>query len=475
MYLRNINPIVKVSHGPSTGLLVESAACDVEGLSKETLCLLFSIYHFAITSMTDSERRDIVGESWKEVHKSYHDATRLLLIGCNLYQTTSLTVLQAYSLLLVSVRFDYNPHTFWILSGIAMRLAQRMGLHSQDERQLAPFDVQMRRRIWWTVLLTDSFAAQQAGTTVSTIPLDAWNAPQPLNVDDEDIWPGMIQPPVEKRGATSMMMFLIRLEISVYRMKLGQTADWKDSQQRDAAFQSLEDRIETTYLRYCDVTDPSHYLVLVGSRAALLNARLRSRLSRLKAGDTIAIDSKETFKLALKLLDYDAAMRSSLIISRYTWQWQSFFSWEPLIFTLKELCQATPPEGDANAWEKIEKVVVGHPNILELNRPIEVAIGRLTLRAWELSQRRSSVAMLEPGFISYLRGSLQRRKDSTKNTLDTATLQRDSEVMAATQVPSAMPEFDTEGTIRWENFDGDIDWSFWDELMRSPEIGHVGS
>lgn len=479
VYLRNIDPIIKFVHGPSTTALLETTVSNPASLSKEAECLLFSIYHFAVTSMEAKERLEMLGSSWTDVQKKYHDATRQALIGCSFYQTTSLTVLQAYTLLLISVRFRYNPHTFWILCGIAVRLAQRMGLHSEDEQHLNPFDVQIRRRVWWHILLTDNFAAQQAGTTVATIPADLWDAPRPLNIDDSDLWPNMTESPREKNAATDMMIFLVRVEITSFRAKLSTTWERLTPEGLEAALKQLEDTVEGKYLRYCDVTDPAHYLIMVGTRAAMLNARLRTRLSRMKAGTATTAERKEIFSLALKILDHDVALTSSPLTARYSWQWQAFFSWEPLICALKEMCQEQEPMQLDTAWEKIERVFAGHPNILTPSRSIEVALGRLTLRAWELTLQRSSGSRAEPACVAALKEAFKKRiashrsPGSAKTPANIATARTNFATAPLTQDAKAVNDPLAIDSAMWEDqgIDGaDIDWKFWDDLIRNSEV-----
>ncbi len=180
----------------------------------------------------------------------------------------------------------------------------------------------------------DNFAAQHAGTTVATIPADSWNAPRPLNVDDNDIWPGMTEPPKAKQAATDMIAPLARLELTVYKAKMSRTSGQSPGA-LEAAVAELEDLIQGKYLRYCDPTEPMHYTVMVGARAAILNARLRTRLIRVKRGIASVSEKNEVFTMALKLLDYDAAVMSGPLASRYAWQFRVFFSWEPLIGALQ--------------------------------------------------------------------------------------------------------------------------------------------
>ena len=66
-------------------------------------------------------------------------------------------VLQAYTLLLIAIRTQMDSDTLSILTGIAIRLAQRMGIYRDDENLgLPPFVLQMRRWLFdcfrWTAM-----------------------------------------------------------------------------------------------------------------------------------------------------------------------------------------------------------------------------------------------------------------------------------------------------------------------------------
>ena len=59
--------------------------------------------------------------------------------------TTSLVVLQALVLHLLSVRDIYEPRAVWSLTGVAVRIAQGMGLERDGVfLGLPPFETEMR-------------------------------------------------------------------------------------------------------------------------------------------------------------------------------------------------------------------------------------------------------------------------------------------------------------------------------------------
>lgn len=136
----------------------------------------------------------------------YQSAVIQALVNASWLKTTAMSILQAYTLFLIALRTQIDSHTFWILTGIAIRLAQRMGLHRDGESLgLPPFEVQMRRRLFWQLLPLDGYAGRTSGTGISISP-NSWDTKQPLNINDDQIFPGMAQPPCEQRGASEPAM-----------------------------------------------------------------------------------------------------------------------------------------------------------------------------------------------------------------------------------------------------------------------------
>lgn len=167
VYVRNVDPIIRIIHLPTGLEMVQRAAANPSAVSKVTEALLFAIYFFATVSTSEDQFQREFGESCASLQDRYHLATRQALVSCQFMKTTELAILQAYVLFLLAVRPKYDPHTFWILTGIAVRLGQRMGLHRDGETLgLNPFDVEMRRRLFWQLLSLDGMSGQLSGTGI---------------------------------------------------------------------------------------------------------------------------------------------------------------------------------------------------------------------------------------------------------------------------------------------------------------------
>jgi hypothetical protein len=68
--------------------------------------------------------------------------------------------------------------------GVAMRIAQRMGKHSESAcAKCAPLEAEMRRRLWWSLVLFDSRISEMANDRTTTL-IPTWDCRIPLNVND---------------------------------------------------------------------------------------------------------------------------------------------------------------------------------------------------------------------------------------------------------------------------------------------------
>ena len=337
IYVDNCDPIVKVVHIPTGLTMLKRAAANPSSASKPTEALLFAIYHFALISISDSECQKVFAESQRRLLARYHDALRQALVNTYFLRTRDFTVVQAYVLFLLSVRNSYDAHTFWILTGVAIRIAQRMGLHRDgEELGLKPFDVEMRRRVFWQLLPLDGLAGQLCGTGICITP-DSWNTKQPSNINDSDMWPDMTDHPEPHIGATDMIFCLARTEIGKFVQKHKPArGDWgmlwevEEVAEKERQLTELEEEMETKYLRYCDFANPVHHLTMAMLRSAVNSGRLRIRLTRAKGmKDLPDEERRKVWTIANKIIDYDIAAHETNILKRFMWY---VFPWNLHLF-----------------------------------------------------------------------------------------------------------------------------------------------
>lgn len=479
----SVEPLCKVLHIPSTSKMLETSAQQPATASRADECLLFSIYHFAVFTMTDEECSSGLGEARTTLMQRYNFATRQALVNASFLKTTEMSVLQGLVLFLLAGRFIYDPHTFWILTGVAVRIGQRMGLHRDGETLgLPPFEVQMRRRLFYQLVPLDNMSSIMSGTGIAIMP-DTWDVKQPFNINDDQIWPGMTETPEEQKGATEMIFCLARSSIGNFfaknALRGASSGQSKDSKEVDSKIDQVESEIEEKYLRYCNIIDPLHFLTLGFARTAITAMRIRIRIHGSTNQTRTDAETRELLQLTQKIMDTDTATTTSKTLQRFLWHIKTLFvwgSWESLVFVLKTLGKAdllTPSEVDA-AWTRVGLIYTNHSELLDFKRSLHIAIGRLALKAWDTNPPSGFIS--EPEFITTLsslrkgnRGSQPKRQGSTAATSDTMT-----HTMSPTSLfneNETYASFTDLSDDLGHNFGHDIDfanmdWSFWDQMIK---------
>lgn len=484
-HAENVEPLCKILHIPSTTRMVERASGRPEMASEVEECLLFSIYHFAVFTMTQAECVEKTGKSRAVLLRDYSFAARQALVNASFLKTTKFSVLQALVLFLMPCRYLYDPPTFWILTGVAVRIGQRMGIHRDGEvLGLPPFEVEMRRRLFYQLMPLDSIAGQMSGAGMSILP-DSWDTKSPLNINDKQIWPGMTQAPKEQKGATEMIFCLSRCFLGKHFAKAEKSGDgaglsqFRDCLEAEKAIAEAEAAVEEKFIRYCDIVNPLHFLTIGLARAGLTSMRLRTRLSAIRDGTATDTEWRESFYLAQKVLDTDSASYSNAGLNKYRWHMGSFFlwgMWDSMILVLTSLWRKRAVFSTAEvdtAWKKVGQVYLNHDELLDLRRTLHVVFGRLTLKAWDAGRQCSGLS--EPSFISTLRS---HRHAMSQNGATDQSLNRD--ILAMNAEPDSVSQVfglnDSSvgmqlGGFADNGFDSEAaDWAFWDELIQDEHV-----
>ncbi|KAK4234947.1 putative C6 transcription factor [Achaetomium macrosporum] len=488
-YIENVEPLCKMLHIPSTTNMIEATMRRFETASnpddcvasRAEECLLFAIYHFAVFSMTDDECLAKLENSRAVLLQRYHLAARQALVNAFFLKTTEFTVLQALVLFLLSSQHSYDPSTYWVLTGAAVRIAQRIGLHRDGERLgLPPFEVEMRRRLFYQLLPLEARASQTAAMGISTPPY-SWNVRPPLNINDDQIWPGMAETPQEQKGATEMIFCLSRACLGSFFLRSarpgngsgagGGLTSWhlKDAQESERIISQAESEAEEKFIRYCDVVNPLHFLTICTARSGVTAMRLRVKLAKVRSQSATDADARDAFQLALKILDTDSAVCAHPGIERYRWHIKPFMlwgTWDASVFIVTTLAKGqgmpSPREADA-AWETLKSMHRNHDQLYAPHRPLYASLRRLTMRAWEVNPPSWADDIEKTGFIDALRSD-SNHGDQDGNKLLSQEKNRDTAASALVCHGSgAGPnlyfalghDFDPEGadwSSSWEHF-----------------------
>lgn len=149
VFTENVQPLVKIFHTPTMQQVILEASASLETIDKPTEAMMFSIYLLAVTSMQEQDCQSMLGDTRDTLLSKYSHAAQQALINARFMKSFSMMTLQALVLYALAVRKHYDPHSFYILTGMVVRIAQRLGIHKDGSlHNISPFETEFRRRTW---------------------------------------------------------------------------------------------------------------------------------------------------------------------------------------------------------------------------------------------------------------------------------------------------------------------------------------
>ncbi|KAJ6255916.1 hypothetical protein Dda_9375 [Drechslerella dactyloides] len=430
VFLDNVNPLTHVIHYPSLGEKVMQYKDHPHSMPRNLEALMFAIYALTILSIDNKQCQQLFGERKTDLQSRYRFAAQHALKNAGLLKTTDLVVLQGLVLFLVScisnviepktiiarraadvyptyqkldLRSYYDYPSLWVVTGMAVRIAQRMGIHRDGTKlSLPPFETEMRRRLWREILILDVRTAELSGAGLYTMAIDehAWDSKWPMTINETDIWPSMTSFPKERTGPTENMWCQLRSELGnlwvekwrrIRRMGIlnGTPHDYSiyyKGAESEEQLESISKMLEEKYIRYCDPAKPLHLFTSIVGRAALANLHLMMRHPFRQADGGIKMTQEqkdELFSDAIRVVEYDNICNSTRSLHRYLWHTKSFFQWHAFIYVLGELRQRAEGVDVEKGWEQVDEVFDNHKEWLDRRDELHSAIRAFALKAWE--------------------------------------------------------------------------------------------
>jgi hypothetical protein len=402
VFLENFDPLTKVVHGPTLRSTIQRAIVDLSSLPKSLEALLFAIYGAAVVSLNDHDCERRFGEPRKTLLVRYRLATKAALSRAKLMGSANLTVLQALLLHLLSTREVYDSRTLWTLTGVALRIAEGMGLHRDGSLlTLSPFETELRRRVWWQLKLLDGDTAEASGSDkFGALDTDPRSPKLPLNVNDDELYESMSSLPASTDGATDMIFCALRFDLRTYwttniaapRRQCKNGPPWKSlgssvaMKERDRVLDEFENFLETRYIRYCDPSQPIQLLTTLVARAAVSTARLFAHHPRNWISDEQIPDHERRYvwDLSIKSIKQYNAIHSNRTLQRFSWHAAFYFRWQAFIQILETLRVNPLVEQAHQVWHLIDEVFATNLDfVTDTKKALYVAVGNLCLKAYD--------------------------------------------------------------------------------------------
>ncbi|KAL8920628.1 MAG: hypothetical protein Q9208_006110 [Pyrenodesmia sp. 3 TL-2023] len=488
-YLNCVYPLSMTFHAPTVQQQILDASTDLENVSESMEALMFAIYHAAIVALPAEECEAMFGLPQPVVVNKYMLATQQALNAAKLLKNLDITVLQALVILLVASRHSIDPRSLWIHCGTAVRLGQRIGLHRDGlSLGLPPFEIEMRRRLWWQIVVLDSRVAELSGAGTSIVTA-LFDTRLPSNVNDSNLNPEMGELPPNHPGTSDMTFCLARYEIIDFLKKSNTTFFFFDGAwakpdggpatlaEKDQAIDELDRRLEEKYLRHCDPQITLHFLTKMFARTAVYRMRLVAHHPRHHPdkGASMPTEEKDLLcRLSLNMIENDNITHRNKSTDKFAWFINTNFQFPAFIYLISELRHRTRGELADRGWQAISEAFQYRiPFIADRKQsPMFQATSALALKACQ-AREMDAVAHNEPipeapDWIISLRNLFgdppPRRKRDPKYPRPPADAvgghaeqgARRYSDMASAPDPGISP-------TEWSP----MDWTYWDELIQN--------
>ncbi|KAH0550922.1 hypothetical protein GP486_007712 [Trichoglossum hirsutum] len=369
IYSSNVDPVLKIIHKPTFEENLAKAKFNLDGLSKGTEALMFAMYFAAVTSLKPEECRSMLQMEKSTLHNKYRFAVEQALARAGLLDTRELVILQAFVIFLVCVRRHTESKKVWTLTGLAIRIAQSLGLHRDGTAfDLNPFETEMRRRLWWQICILDIRSAEDDGTDPSIMEY-SFDTKLPLNINDDDIDPETEKAPASRKECTDMVFCLVRFEIYRSLRRLNRVIHLgyrHETQRQELTLKEKEKLIEDCqlmlkekYLDKCDMTVPLHWVsaAVVKLVIAKIYLIIHHPFQQKDGGVTVPQETRDhLFHTSCVVLEYSHLIQSWPAASHWGWLFETYVQWHAVAFILTELCvRADGPEVD-KAWKAVDTV-----------------------------------------------------------------------------------------------------------------------
>ena len=293
------------------------------------------------------------------------------------------------------IRSNDKSRSSWTLTGLAVRIAHALGLHRDgDGTSFNAFEAEMRRRLWWQIILLDMRAAEDRGLE-PVIQDCSFHTKMPCNLDDEDFGQGSQYPLPVKIGVTQMTFGLICMDVFNTIRKLHFIPHTTELQalnfhQKMELVNSCTLRIESQYLAHCDSSDRSTWLIrkvghlLVLKLWLIIQYPLQSRKSTSQEHT-----EGQALRTVVEYLTTVEAVEEHESTTGFSWYFKTYVPWHALAVALSKLCTETQGSLADQAWSIIDRFYekwserVADTKDGMLWRPIK----RLTQRARAARQR----------------------------------------------------------------------------------------
>ncbi|KAG7137273.1 Bikaverin cluster transcription factor bik5 like protein [Verticillium longisporum] len=355
-YCDNVDQGIKILHRKTIDKVIRDSKGRISSLPVSWQPVVFAVSLAAISSMSEQDVLENFRESRTALVRRLSTGAEVSLAKADVLNTTDIRVLQALVLYVEAKCHEAGTRASWCLTGLVVRIALLMGLHRDGSHfeGISPFNVEMRRRLWWHICFIDarSGESQTTCTQLSTFGIFQ-DAEPPTNIDDDDLDPQDMTTPTPRNGITDASLAIARYHF--WQLAKREKRPWSsataETEAQDAvslmpeaieALATTRQKIEDSFLRHAEPSNPRHQFFSDIVRHALARSELNlSMRDNPPATSTPSAAANPGFNrilvLCLTVLELSNRLEMSPATSGWYWALQPQVPWRHLSVLLVQL------------------------------------------------------------------------------------------------------------------------------------------
>lgn len=235
---------------------------------------------------------------------------------------------------------------------IAVRVARALGLGSEDFKKWSPYDLELRRRLWFCIGVIDTQTALDRGS----VPLLHFEdlGVLPLNINDVNMSPTFMTAYPEQ-GFTDMSFSLVTYEATLCQKKIcvplvRSENCWDAWNHKIQVLEEFEKSMSQQYYGVNEFSKPIERFTKMVAQGAVTNLQLLLRRPlHIYGHDTVPVwDNFNVMEAATNVLEQSLGKTAFYEFS--PWAWWSWVKWYALAVVLAELCSRPEALSDNRAY-----------------------------------------------------------------------------------------------------------------------------
>lgn len=297
------------------------------------------------------------GTPKSELNLKYRVGLEHALAKADFLSSPDITLVQALTIFLFLARRHDSPNYVWMMAGLVIRMAIALGLQRDGShfKNLSPFDVEMRRRIWSALVMLDLRSSEDQGVDI-TIKDGTYDTKPPSNLNDDDLYEGMTEPPVEREGITDTTPALVWCNMSEVTKEVFMLGADPQTTVDDqfSLLNKFYDCLKNSYAKSgAPAGDLNYWLTLNITQLVVSKMTLIIYLPLLFAAPTENFPKNiqmRLFTAAIEVIEYNHALNSTTAYRPWRWIFQTCTHWHAIIYLLLSVTRHPWSALSERAW-----------------------------------------------------------------------------------------------------------------------------